>query len=320
MHWLCPSTITIEYANILGNDFYNPLNQFPHAFMRAESRKTIPMGFVYVYTSVARKLGIRASPTNYPGKVLCHIDPIDPEQNEMLFDVCGQAPPLVFTSRELPQMLLDLGLRPDMPAEIIRPCRVGTILHRAAANTIIAVRWNQRRATAGEFPENQAWCSYAALCISMLQNQDNPIFAQVDSKPLDAVALMTDVVCPALTEPARDNLARYCEKIVEADEEAARTVWTRTGEPRTVLYFVGLMVQHAKYEYVGCIIGWHVSHEQFMFSNSSLPISLQPMCLAKEDLSPVMEVQRLARGWDQPFYWVITPDGNKRCTFCTAID
>lgn len=247
----------IDFVNYSGNDFYNPVNQFPHAFMRTENRQTIPMGLVYVYTSVARKLGIRASPTNYPGKVLCHIDPIDPKQNEMLFDVCGRAPPLVFTSRELPQMLIDLGLRPDMPAEIIRPCRVGTILHRAAANTIIAVRWNQRRATVGEFTENQAWCSYAALCISMLQNQDNPIFAQVDSKPLDAIAVITDIVCPALNEPARDNLAKHCEKIVEADEESVRTLWVRTVEPRT-RYFVGLMVQHAKAEYVGCIIGWHV--------------------------------------------------------------
>lgn len=37
------------------------------------------------------------------------------------------------------------------------------------------------------------------------------------------------------------------------------------------------------------------------------------MCLAKEDLSPVMEVQRLTHGWDQPFYWVIAADGSKRC-------
>jgi len=276
-----------------GDDFYNPLNQFPHAIMRPESRKTIPMGLVYVYTSVARRLGIRASPTNYPGKVLCHIDPIDPEQTEMLFDVCGQSPPLIFTSRDLRQMLVDIGLRPDMPAEIIRPCKVGTILHRAAANTIIAVRWNQRRSV-GAFTEDHAWCSYAAFCISLLQSQDNQILSQImDSKPLDALAVLNDVVCPALNAPARDILAKHCEKLVETDEEFARTVWPRTGE-RPVMYFVGLIVQHTKYEYAGCIIGWH------------------PMCLAKEDLSPVMEVQRLARGWDQPFYWVITVDGSKR--------
>ncbi|KAH9836946.1 uncharacterized protein C8Q71DRAFT_756197 [Rhodofomes roseus] len=276
-----------------GDDFYNPLNQFPHAFMRTESRKTIPMGLVYVYTSVARKLGIRASPTNYPGKVLCHIDPIDPEQNEMLFDVCGQSQPLIFTSRDLRQMLVDIGLRPDMPAEIIRPCKVGTILHRAAANTIIAVRWNQRRA-AGSLTENHAWCSYAAFCISLLQSQDNQALSQnMDSKPLDALAVLNDVVCPALNPPAREILAKHCEKLVETDEEFARTVWPRTGE-RSVMYFVGLIVQHKKYEYAGCIIGWH------------------PMCLAKEDLSPVMEVQRLTRGWNQPFYWVVSVDGSKR--------
>ncbi|KZT75034.1 hypothetical protein DAEQUDRAFT_18423 [Daedalea quercina L-15889] len=276
-----------------GDDFYNPLNQFPHAFMRTESRKTIPMGLVYVYASVARRLGIRASPTNYPGKVLCHIDPIDPEQNEMLFDVCGQSLPIIFTSRDLRQVLVDIGLRPDMPAEIIRPCKVGTILHRAAANTIIAVRWNQRR-SGGAFTENQAWCSYAAFCISLFQPQDMQISSQIiDCKPLDAMAVLNDVVGPALNPLARESLTRQCEKLVEEDEEFARTVWPRTGE-RPVLFFVGLIVQHAKYEYAGCIIGWH------------------PMCLAKEDLSPVMEVQRLARGWDQPFYWVLTADGNKR--------
>ncbi|KAH9937278.1 uncharacterized protein B0H18DRAFT_969901, partial [Fomitopsis serialis] len=231
-----------------GDDFYNPLNQFPHAIMRPESRKTIPMGLVYVYTSVARRLGIRASPTNYPGKVLCHIDPIDPEQNEMLFDVCGH--------RDLRQMLVDIGLRPDMPAEIIRPCKVGTILHRAAANTIIAVRWNH---------------GLRCFCISLLQSQDNQILSQImDSKPLDAWRAQ---------RAGADILAKHCEKLVETDEELR--------DCRPVMYFVGLIVQHKKYEYAGCIIGWH-------------------------DLSPVMEVQRLARGWDQPFYWVITVDGSKR--------
>jgi len=280
------------FRNAEGTDFYDLLNQFPHALMRENHRRTIPMSLVYVFVSVSRRLGVRASPTNFPGKVLCHIAPADPQGHEMLFDLCGNAPPFVFSSNEPQRMLLDVGLPMDARHDLIRPCRVGTILHRAAANLIIAVRWNQRR-TKSAFTEKYAWCSYAAFSVVLLESQDNQILSHImDSKPLDALAVLADVVCPALIPSTCASLTKHCMELVQSDEDYAKTLWVRS--EHTIKYFVGMIVRHSLYDYIGCIIGWH------------------PLCFAKEDLTPVLEVQRLAGGWSQPFYWVITADGAKR--------
>lgn len=252
------SFITLEGSliNPLGADFYNLMNQFPHALMHEGQRRTIPMSLVYIFVSICRRLGIRASPTNFPGKVLCHIAPVNPKEHEMLFDLCSDAPPFVFTSHNPVQMLADVGLPSDARVDLIRPCDVGTILHRAAANIIVSVRWNQRR-MAATFSERYAWCSYAALCVFLLQSQDNQVFSHlIDSKPLDAFAVLTQVVCPALVQEARTSVLRHCSEIVQKDEEFAQTVWKRS-EFR-VQYFTGLVVKHSSYDYVGCIIGWHV--------------------------------------------------------------
>jgi len=250
------------------------------------------MSLVYMFVCVSRRLGVQSSPTNFPGKVLCHISPVDPTANEMLFDMTGDSRPFVFSSREVPRMMMDIGLPPDAREDLIRPCRMSTILFRAAANIHVAFRWSQRRVF-NSFSETVAWCNYATFCIFILQSQEHQMLAHiVDSKPLDALAVLMDVLCPALVPRTRANLERHCADLVQAYEDFAAKAWLRS--EHSVDFFVGLVVRHGQHEYVGCIIGWH------------------PLCLVKEDLTPIMEVQRLARGWSQPFYWIITVDGAKR--------
>ncbi|CCM03128.1 uncharacterized protein FIBRA_05249 [Fibroporia radiculosa] len=280
------------FKNAESVDFYNLLNQFPHGLMQQENRRTIPMSLVYIFVAVCQRLGIRASPTNFPGKVLCHIAPQNPEEREMIFDLCKDEPPFVFTSNDPALMLAEMGLPSDARIDFIRPCNISIMLHRAAANIIISVRWNQRR-TMDAAVEKFTWCSYASFCVFLLQAQDNQILSHImDSKPLDALAVLDDVLSPRLTSSARAGLSRHCTDLVDTEEEAARMMSMRS--THSVKYFVGMVVRHLWYDYVGCVIGWH------------------PLCLAKEDLTPVIEVQRLRRGWDQPFYWVVTVDGAKR--------
>ncbi|PCH33952.1 hypothetical protein WOLCODRAFT_160478 [Wolfiporia cocos MD-104 SS10] len=285
---------SMGFRNVeVGDDFYKILNQFPHALMHEEHRRTIPMSLVYIFSAVARRLGVRASPTNYPSKVMCHIAPIEPASHEMLFDIVGDSPPFMFRSRDLPSMLRELDLPEDASPDIIRPCSVGTILQRAANNIIVCVRWSQRYSQ-GYFTEKHAWCTYAASCILLLRLQNAQMLPQImDSKPLDALAVLRDALCPAVGPLTRTVMEAHSMNLVQTDEEFAQTVWNRQTHPN-ICYFVGLVVQHKSTEYKGCIIGWH------------------PFSYTREGLMATMERQRLERGWEQPFYWIITEDGLKK--------
>ncbi|KAI0931746.1 hypothetical protein AcW2_000568 [Taiwanofungus camphoratus] len=284
---------SLGFANAEGPDFYDMLNQFPHALMEKNPRRTIPMSLVYVFVAICRRLGIQAAPTNFPGKVLCHITPADQNAHEMLFDVCENTLPLVFTSQDTSRVLTEVGLPLDAHVDLIRPCRVATILQRAAANIIIAVRWNQRR-TMGSLAEMHTWSTYAAFCVFLFSMPDNNQILPhiVNAKPLDALAVLQDIACPVLEPANRTALEQLCLDVEQADEQAMHTIMKRSDS--SVKYFIGLVVRHVLYDYVGCIIAWH------------------PLCLAHEDMTAIIEKDRLGQGWDQPFYWLILVDGSKK--------
>ncbi|KZT02433.1 uncharacterized protein LAESUDRAFT_738725 [Laetiporus sulphureus 93-53] len=269
----------------LGHDFYNLINQFPHSLMGEGPRRTIPMSLMYIFVSICQRLGIRAAPTDCPGKVLCHITPPDSRMGELLFDLCNNTSPYVFHSWDPPSMLLEVGLPADASPDLVRPCRVGATLRRAAMN-IMSVHRNQLDSTS-PFSERLAWCSYGASCIFLLHSRGNEIWPYtLDSKPLDALVVLTDVVCPALVPEKQAYLEKRCTELVRSDDEFAKTLWPRS-QYSNVTFFVGLVVQHVRYKYVGCIIGWHVN------------------------LTSAMEVQRFGNNWEQPFYWIITINGAK---------
>lgn len=241
-----------------GFGFYDLMNQFPHALMKEGHRQTIPMSKVSMFASIARRLGIQASPTNAPGKVLCHITSAEPDAHEMLLDVCTDSPPHVFMSRQTADMLQELGLAQDLSEDIVRPCRISTILQRAVTNIQIAVRWNQRMAQSAHL-ERLSWCEYAWSTAMLLRMQEMRLTpSAMEAKPLDARAVFMDTLAPTLVLPfARSDLESRCKNMIDLDDEFMK-VYRRSEAQQPITFFVGQAVKHLTYEYLGCILGWHV--------------------------------------------------------------
>lgn len=276
------------FENARSFGFYDLMNQFPHALMKEGHRQTIPMSKVFMFASIARRLGIQASPTNAPGKVLCHITSAEPDAHEMLLNVCTDSPPHVFMSRQTADMLQELGLAQDLSEDIVRPCRISTILQRAVTNIQIAVRWNQRMARSAHL-ERLSWCEYAWSTAMLLRMQEMRLTpSAMEAKPLDARAVFMDTLAPTLVLPfARSYLESRCKNTIDLDEEFMK-VYRRSEAQQPIMFFVGQAVKHLTYEYLGCILGWH------------------PVCWRSWP-----EEFKSGDEESQPFYWVLTADGRR---------
>ncbi|RPD82366.1 hypothetical protein L226DRAFT_564947 [Lentinus tigrinus ALCF2SS1-7] len=117
-----------------GREFYHPFNQFPHYFLGAGRRHTIPMSITYTFCAICRRIGIQAAATNTPRKVLCHITSPGAESGDILLDVCSTDPPVVFSSTDLPVMLREAGLPANFPADAVTPASLRTLLARVINN------------------------------------------------------------------------------------------------------------------------------------------------------------------------------------------
>ncbi|KAH9944802.1 hypothetical protein B0H21DRAFT_862722 [Amylocystis lapponica] len=164
-------------------------------------RKTISMSLVHVFVAVARRLDIQASPTNFPGKVLCHIAVADPAAPDMLFDMYSDSPPRAFCRNDPVRMLADIGLSPIWASYVA--ARI-FLFH-----TVMLHYWLLARAT--------------------------------DCKLLDVVTVVIrDGICPALVPAMQTIVASMCARQLDMEEEPGGVVWPHT-EAGIVRFFGGLL-------------------------------------------------------------------------------
>ncbi|KAI8990459.1 Transglutaminase-like superfamily-domain-containing protein [Trametes punicea] len=141
------------FAVATGTEFMNLMNQFPHHFLGAGRSTTIPISMCWIFCGICRRLSIQAEPTNTPGKVLSHITSPDPQSGDMLIDVCTNAPPIIFSSKDLTIRLAEAGLTPADERDTVFPADLGVMLRRAAQNTINFMRSRDALATPPDM-----WC------------------------------------------------------------------------------------------------------------------------------------------------------------------
>ncbi|KAI0706100.1 hypothetical protein BC835DRAFT_1409733 [Cytidiella melzeri] len=280
-----------------GPRFYTLMNQFPHAFIQPGHHETIPMSLVFVFVAVARRLGINASPANFPGVVQVHLRSPDPSEPPRILDMRGTSPP-VEVSRTTLFNTDHPHIQPSAQVieEATRPASASAMLTRASNNIMMSMRYERT------YGENMAspWsleahesAFYAASCwITMdpLNHAGQLIPGPPESKPLDAAAVVLDAMCPALEEIPRNTVSAHCYSILETDEENATSVTRRSTFPQ-VRHFVGLVFKHKRYNYVACIFGW------------------DPVCKQSRAWVDEMNVKALPHGADQPFYHVFATDG-----------
>ncbi|GJE85809.1 YccV-like-domain-containing protein [Phanerochaete sordida] len=272
-----------------GPEFYRVTNQFPHFFLKPEGRRSIPMSLVYVFVAVARRLGIQASPANFPGVVQAHIQPPNGERAKLM-DMRGTDPPSEFPNTQYIQFWPAMLQNQE---EYSHPAAPSVMLSRAC-NNIQAFMQQEMVAGVPQSPEVHDSAFYAGSCWIMVEGAANHIVpSPPDSKPLDFEAVLIDVLCPMLPSAMRNALSAHFQRIIEDDEARARSIKLHSSYPR-VAFFVGLPFVHKRYNYLGVIYGW------------------DPTCMASEEWMEQMHVDALEFGRNQPFYRVIPAEGQPR--------
>ena len=218
------------------------------------------MSLVYVFVAVARRLGIDASPANFPGVVQARIQPPDPSERPRLLDMRASEMPILLSD---PATLQNL---PDHDSHT-QPASASTMLSRASNNIIMFMRYERTYGDNISLPwslEAHEAAFYATSCwVVMESQQDHLIPCPPESKPLDVIAVVLDAVCPALEEIPRNVVSTYCYRTLEADEEKANEVSHRSMFPE-VKHFVGLLFKHKRYNYAACVFGWDVSRHSVL--------------------------------------------------------
>ncbi|KAJ6519994.1 YccV-like-domain-containing protein [Mycena sanguinolenta] len=263
--------------------FYDISNHFPHLYLT--NKRSIPISLVHVFVSIARHLGISASPVEFPARVLAHV-PSPAGSDDFLVDVyASDTKAIVSLRNDVPRMLGRLGISPDHLSQYVSPCGASPMLLRAARNILASFRNAASRSTAQS-------AIYAAVCIHLLLTNATHMLSHLDLDPLYCTTFLADMQ-PLLRYEAQHQLANACRIAMELEEQEAALVHSRTAQTQ-IAHYVGMVFEHKTYQYIGCITGWDTS------------------CSATAEWQMNMNVHKLPRGADQPFYHVLSLDGGQR--------
>ncbi|KAJ7170052.1 YccV-like-domain-containing protein [Mycena filopes] len=264
--------------------FHDIKNHFPHLYLTT-NKQTIPISLVHIFVSIARQIGISASPVEFPGRVLAHV-PSPPGVDDFLVDVYGAENKAIVAIRDdIPLMLMRLGIPPDHLVQYVSPCGAAPMLLRAARNVLSSFRIEASQSAL-----------YAAVCIHLLLTNETQLvshmLSHVNLDPLYCSTFLADL--PQLLQGGGQHLLETsCRQALELEEQQALIVHRRTSQV-PIANYVGMIFKHRSHHYIGCIVGWDST------------------CLATEQWQRQMNVQALARGPNQPFYHVLSLDGGER--------
>ncbi|KAJ7631118.1 YccV-like-domain-containing protein, partial [Roridomyces roridus] len=286
---ICQFMLQQGFGPVPSLNFHQISNHFPHLYLTSH-RRSIAISLVHAFVALARSVGVTASPINFPGRVLVHISS-PPGADDFLVDVYGAETKAILSLRhDLPPMLVRMGVSPDALLFYVSPCGAAPMLLRAARNILSSITNDTSHAT------TQA-AIFASICIHLLLTEEVQLITHmvrhVEVDPLDCATFLSDLQ-PFLRRAAnREFLQETCRATLEIEEQEATTVHSRNATT-AVAHYVGMVFQHRRYSYNACIIGW------------------DPTCCKSEEWQMSMNVRSLTRGGNQPFYHVISLDGNHR--------
>ncbi|CAL1695039.1 unnamed protein product [Somion occarium] len=277
--------------------FSRLFSQFPHSFLLPGHRDTIPMSLIYVFVSICTRLGINASPVNFPGSVLAHVASSD---GNILFDMCSARRPLRTSNTADLQSFVRSQVGGAtvtvLNEESTGPADSATMLSRAFNNIMSFIRFERMHDEDPASLERREKSFYLiTLCrLLFIQNQfDGLLPSPPHTMPLDDRAVILDVLAPLLPEHIRSPLQDACEERLRDAAVKSTKVYSRKDVGK-VDYFVGLCFRHTEFQYTGCIFGWDAT------------------CNASEEWIREMKVDRLKHGRDQPFYVAYADDAHSR--------
>ena len=217
---------------------------------------------VYIYVCIARRLNISAAPIDFPLRVLAVVSSPDPKVPNIFLDVyTSQTQPLLSLQTDIPPRLIAAGLPPEPIAEHIQPASTESMVLRAARNVL----WSSSHQPPPVSAVHDLHVAlYSALAVNAIFTDDEQVLVafirHVSQFPLDPLVVLQDALPPILGQPSRAQLVRSCDEFRRVEQEEAESVIFRSSLMTPPKYFVGLVFQHAKYDYIGYVFGWDVSY------------------------------------------------------------
>lgn len=253
--------MNLSNDGLLGDHFHDIMNHFPHCYLSTHKR-SIPISLVHVFVAIARRLGIAASPVNFPARVLVHAFSPGPHTSEIYVDVFGShIHPILSATEDIPQMLLRAGVSPYSIGQYLSPCPAAPMLLRAARNILGSYRL--LLPDSSTVPEADIRASInAALSIQLLLTNEprfiSPMIQHILLRPLDCATVLSNTLAPLLQPRAQEMLEAACKSVLKEEEEAAAVISLRSSATVQIKFFVGMVFEHIKFGYLGCIIRWEV--------------------------------------------------------------
>ena len=280
----------------------NVMNNFPHAFLTT-NKQTLPISLVHIFTAIATRLGLNASPINFPGTVLAHVLPRHEAAEPIIVNTASHPTNTILN----PQInSLDATNLPPF-----HPCTGLLMLMRASRNILSSLMSIHDVRPSILHPS-----LLLSICVHLLFQADDDILdrllADAYLQAWDCIFLL-ERLAPSLMSRCRGMIRSHCQTVLDAEAAAELSIHSRTGVP--VKYFVGMAFEHVKYKYIGFIYGWHVSPSFFFLLCLVTDMSFKAKCEATEDWVEHMSVEALPRGRNQPFYNVFSDDGSNRCKY-----
>lgn len=264
------------------------------------NRTAIPLTLVAIFCALARRVGLKAYPCGYPGRVLAIVEDQDAMDYRYYDIFCGPG-----TDPRNDRATLLEGL----PSDLLGPASTSLMVVRAAKNIVntlqlpdeIRERLNEEYT---EICEHSTF--YAALtAMVVLRSGFGPVSVMVVQHmthqipagfPMD-VRFLEEELLPLIIEPDSRRLLENVCGALRTEDSTPRTVSRRNcPENKRVLHRVGTIFKHRRYPYSGVIFGW---------TNTCQPFN-------GEDWIAQMNVDTLPRGRNQPFYHVLVDDGSVR--------
>lgn len=222
----------------------NILNKLPHAYLTTH-KTTLPIALVHIFVAICTRLGISASPINFPGIVLSYVPAHEEGRPPLIVNPSCFNPQHAVVDDNIPSQANPvtqmIAFHPWLQGvEQLLPCGGDLMLIRACRNIAAAFR-----STPNYSVNEQHFHAPTLLliCVVNLTLEDEEeglrwFLYKMNLRPLDCIFLL-DELAPHLRPRRRQLLEHNCASILETEENEQEVQCKRTPN---VQYFVGMAV------------------------------------------------------------------------------
>uniref|UniRef100_A0A8B9J9Z1 F-box protein 21 n=1 Tax=Astyanax mexicanus TaxID=7994 RepID=A0A8B9J9Z1_ASTMX len=289
------NAVLYEQLQFKGNecDYYNPLNSYIHQVLLR--RTGIPISLSVLYMMLARKLGVRLEPVNFPNHFLlrwCQRQASSEDIYDYVYiDAFGKGKQL--TAKECEYLI-----RQQVTADYYSSISTTELLLRMVGNLLnIGKR--------GEGNEKSYQLLRDSLDLYLTIDPDNVQYLLLQARLYFHLGIWPEKVLDILQhiqalDPSQHGAVGYLvqhtlEHIQHKRHPIEPEVKRRSApEHCQVQYSVGLVMKHKRSGYNCVIYGW------------------DPKCTMSQEWITTMRVHQLPNGANQPFYNVLVQDGTCR--------